>query len=173
MGVRRQARECALQIVFQLDAWPNPSVSDADDAIARFFDNFDAPDERARTLASAMARGVTEKRKGLDELVQKHSPRWKIPRMAMVDRNILRVAAWELSSDAETPATVVIDEAVEIAKRFGAEQSAAFVNGVLDGLARELGRLATAGRGPDGRFDGTADGKSERAPSDMSVSRNG
>jgi N utilization substance protein B len=146
MGVRRQARECALQIVFQLDAWPNPSVSDADDAIARFFDNFDAPDERARALASAMARGVTEQRKSLDALVQKHSPRWKIPRMAMVDRNILRVATWELSHDRETPASVVIDEAVEIAKRFGAEQSGAFVNGILDSVARALERLPAAGR---------------------------
>jgi N utilization substance protein B len=148
MGVRRQARECALQIVFQLDAWPNPSVGDADDAFGRFFGKFDAPDERARALASTMARGVTEKRKTIDELVQKHSPRWKMARMAMVDRNILRVAAWELSTDVETPATVVIDEAVEIAKRFGAEQSGAFVNGILDGVARELGRLPEGGKVP-------------------------
>ena len=88
-----------------------------------------------------MARGVTEKRAKLDEVVQKHSPRWKVARMAMVDRNILRVAAWELTTDLETSAPVVIDEAVEIAKRYGAEQSGSFVNGVLDGVARELGRL--------------------------------
>ena len=141
MGIRRQARECALQIVFQLDSWPNPNVGDADDAVARFFENFDAPDDKARALASTMARGVTEKRAKLDEVVQKHSPRWKVARMAMVDRNILRVAAWELTTDLETSAPVVIDEAVEIAKRYGAEQSGAFVNGVLDGVARELGRL--------------------------------
>jgi N utilization substance protein B len=162
MGVRRQARECALQIVFQLDAWPNPSVADADDAIARFFENFDAPDERARTLASSMARGVTEKRKGLDDLVQKHSPRWKMARMAMVDRNILRVAAWELSTDAETAAAVVIDEAVEIAKRFGAEQSASFVNGILDGVARELGRLPASG--PASGDGGGSNDKAAPAP---------
>lgn len=141
MGVRRQARECALQIIFQLDTWPSPKVDDADDAVARFFENFDAPDEKAKALATTMARGVTEKRAALDELVQKHSPRWKVSRMAMVDRNILRVAAWELMSDKETAAPVVIDEAVEIAKRYGAEQSGAFVNGILDGVARELGRL--------------------------------
>ena len=141
MGIRRQARECALQIVFQLDTWPSPRVDDADDAVARFFENFDAPDEKARSLAAQMARGVTEKRAAFDELVQKHSPRWKVSRMAMVDRNILRVASFELSTDAETPARVVIDEAVEIAKRYGAEQSGGFVNGVLDGVARELGRL--------------------------------
>jgi N utilization substance protein B len=144
MGIRRQARECALQIVFQLDTWPSPKIDDADDATARFFENFDAPDEKARKLASTMARGVTEKRAWLDELLQKHSTRWKVSRMAMVDRNILRVAAWELSTDVETDAAVVIDEAVEIAKRYGAEQSGSFVNGILDGVARELGRLPAA-----------------------------
>jgi N utilization substance protein B len=157
MGIRRQARECALQIVFQLDSWPSPKAADADDAIERFFENFEAPDERARTLAATMARGVTEQRKVLDDLVQQHSPRWKVTRMAMVDRNILRVAAWELSSDQETPANVVIDEAVEIAKRFGAEQSGAFVNGILDGVARSLGRIAaTPAKGDDAGRRGAA-----------------
>ena len=65
--------------------------------------------------------------------------------MSMVDRNILRVGAWELKNDTDTPARVVIDEAVEIAKRYGAEQSGAFVNGVLDGVARELGQLPGKG----------------------------
>ena len=142
MGIRRQARECALQIVFQLDSVEAPTSAEIDDAVDHFFDNFDAPDAKARTMATSIARGVSEQRADLDELVQKHSPRWKVPRMAMVDRNILRVGAWELkNNDAETPARVVIDEAVEIAKRYGAEQSGAFVNGVLDGVARELGQL--------------------------------
>ena len=141
MGIRRQARECALQIIFQLDAMPSPSLADIDDAIERFFENFDAPDDKARAHAVAMVRGVGERRDALDDVVQRNSARWKLPRMAMVDRNILRVAAFELSTDVETSARVVIDEAVEIAKRYGAEQSGAFVNGVLDGVARELGRL--------------------------------
>lgn len=141
MGIRRQARECALQIVFQLDSVETPTSTEIDDAVDHFFDNFDAPDDKARAMATSIARGVSEQRAALDELVQKHSPRWKVPRMAMVDRNILRVGAWELKNDVETPARVVIDEAVEIAKRYGAEQSGAFVNGVLDGVARELGQL--------------------------------
>lgn len=141
MGIRRQARECALQIVFQLDGVAAPTATDIGDAIAQFFENFDAPDEKARAMAESIARGVSEQRAELDEVVQRHSPRWKVPRMAMVDRNILRVGAWELKNDTETPARVVIDEAVEIAKRYGAEQSGAFVNGVLDGVARELGQL--------------------------------
>jgi len=142
MGIRRQARECALQIVFQLDSVETPTSTEIDDAVDHFFDNFDAPDDKARAMATSIARGVSEQRAVLDELVQKHSPRWKVPRMAMVDRNILRVGAWELkNNDTDTPARVVIDEAVEIAKRYGAEQSGAFVNGVLDGVARELGQL--------------------------------
>lgn len=141
MGIRRQARECALQIIFQLDAMTSPALADIDDAIERFFENFDAPDEKARALAVEMVRGVGERRDALDDVVQRNSARWKLPRMAMVDRNILRVATFELSTDLETPARVVIDEAVEIAKRYGAEQSGSFVNGVLDGVARELGRI--------------------------------
>ncbi|HEY1101607.1 MAG TPA: transcription antitermination factor NusB [Myxococcota bacterium] len=141
MGIRRQARECALQIVFQLDGVEQPTAADIDDAIAHFFENFDAPDERAQSMATSIARGVAQQRADLDELMQKHSPRWKVQRMSMVDRNILRVGAYELKNDTETPARVVIDEAVEIAKRYGAEQSGAFVNGVLDGVARELGQL--------------------------------
>ncbi len=141
MGIKRQARECALQIVFQLDGVAQPSVADVDDAGDRFFENFDAPDEKARTMAEEVARGVVGRRAELDALVQRNSARWKVPRMAMVDRNILRVGAWELTVDAETSARVVIDQAVEIAKRYGAEQSGAFVNGVLDSVARELGRL--------------------------------
>ncbi len=145
MGIRRQARECALQIVFQLDGVPAPTAADIGDAIDQFFENFDAPDEKARAMAESIARGVTEQRNDLDDVVQRHSPRWKVPRMAMVDRNILRVGAWELKNDTETPARVVIDEAVEIAKRYGAEQSGAFVNGVLVGVARVIGLLPGKG----------------------------
>jgi len=145
MGIKRQARECALQIVFQLDGVAQPGTADVDDAISRFFENFDSPDDKARAMAEEVARGVVGRRAELDELIQRNSARWKVPRMAMVDRNILRVGAWELTVDAETSARVVIDQAVEIAKRYGAEQSGAFVNGVLDSVARELGRLP--GRG--------------------------
>ena len=145
MGIKRQARECALQIVFQLDGVRQPTSVDVDEAISRFFENFDAPDEKARAMAEEVARGVVGRRAELDELIQRNSARWKVPRMAMVDRNILRVGAWELSIDAETSARIVIDQAVELAKGYGAEQSGAFVNGVLDSVARELGRLP--GRG--------------------------
>jgi N utilization substance protein B len=145
MGIKRQARECALQILYPLDMLGKElDPAAVDDALERFFDSFDA-DARARERAEAIVRGVAKERARIDEVIAAHSPRWKIERMALVDRNVLRLCVHELLFDAETPARVVIDEGVEIAKRFGAEQSAAFVNGVLDSAARALGRLDGGG----------------------------
>lgn len=138
MGTRRQARECALQILYQLDGfetWEGPRV---DEAIARFFDHFEAP-EKARALAVELVKGVAAHKQAIDELVRRHSPRWKLERMALVDRNVLRIGAYELLHKKDVPTSVAIDEAVEIAKRFGTDTSAAFVNGVLDSAAKEAG----------------------------------
>ena len=146
MGIKRQARECALQILYPLDMVSGPTGADAGavaDAVARFFDNFDA-EPKARERAEQIVRGVVAERARIDEVIAAHSPRWRVERMALVDRNVLRLCVHELLFDAETPARVVIDEGVEIAKRFGAEQSAAFVNGVLDSAARALGRLESS-----------------------------
>lgn len=141
MGIKRQARECALQILYPLDMLEKSDDGRViDDALERFFENFDA-DPRARERAEAIVRGVVQQRARIDQLIGEHSPRWRIERMALVDRNVLRLCVHELLFDEDTPARVVIDEGVEIAKRFGAEQSAAFVNGVLDSAARALGRL--------------------------------
>lgn len=137
MGLKRQARECALQILYPLEMSAGLSV---DDAIARFFENFEA-DERAKERAAEIVRGVVERRAKIDEAIQQASPRWRIERMAIVDRSVLRLCVHELMFDLDTPPRVVIDEGVEIAKRFGAEESARFVNGVLDAAARALGRL--------------------------------
>lgn len=137
MGLKRQARECALQILYPLDMVPGLA---ADDAIARFFESFEA-DARAKERAEEIVRGVIQKRDLIDAAITKASPRWRVERMALVDRNVLRLCLHELMFDTETPTRVVIDEGVEIAKRFGAEESARFVNGVLDAAARDLGRL--------------------------------
>ena len=142
MGVKRQARECALQILYPLDMPSKETAPAPDDAIARFFENFDA-EPRARERCEIIVKSVLANRARIDEVIAAHSPRWRIDRMALVDRNVLRLCVHELLFDAETPAAVVIDEGVEIAKRFGAEQSAAFVNGVLDSAARALGRIPT------------------------------
>jgi transcription antitermination protein NusB len=146
MGVKRQARESALQILYPLDGKTIPTLDDAESAAERFFDNFEAPD-RSREHATSVIRGVIATRDVLDARIQRHSPRWKVERMAMVDRNILRLLSYELEHDVDTPARSLISEGIEIAKRFGAEESARFVNGVLDGVARELGRLPARGPG--------------------------
>jgi transcription antitermination protein NusB len=143
VGVKRQARECALQILYPIDTIDAPSVDDAMLSASRFFENFEAP-ERARLYAEELVRGVITGRNELDVLIQRHSPRWKVARMAVVDRNVLRTLSHELKADADTPVRVLIEEGIEIARRFGAEESARFVNGVLDGVARELGRLPAA-----------------------------
>ena len=138
MGIKRQARECALQILYPLDMVDSLSP---DEAINEFFESFDAP-ERARERACSIVQGVITNKERIDALIAEHSPRWRLERMPLVDRNVLRLCVHELLFDTDTPAQVVIDEGVEIARRFGAEQSAAFVNGVLDAAARHLGRLA-------------------------------
>ncbi len=140
MGTKRQAREIALQVLYPVDM----TELSVDDALARFFANFDA-EPKARARAEEIVRGVHEHRARIDELLAQASPRWRLERMALVDRNLLRLCAHELLFDRDTPARVVIDEGVEIAKRFGAEESARFVNGVLDAVARALGRLGGGG----------------------------
>ncbi len=136
MGTRRQARECALQILYQLDgleAWDDAKV---EDAVAKFFDNFDAP-EKARTIAADIVRGVAQHKGEIDEVVRRHSPRWRLERMALVDRNVLRIGAFELRYKKDVPTKVAIDEAIEVARRFGTDTSAAFVNGVLDAVSKD------------------------------------
>jgi N utilization substance protein B len=85
-------------------------------------------------------RGVRSALASIDERIAKASTNWRVERMARVDRNVIRLGAWELSERRDVPRAVVLDEAVEIAKRFGTEESGAFVNGVLDRVADDLGR---------------------------------
>lgn len=143
MGIKRQAREIALQILYPVDM----TEISVEDALARFFDSFDA-EPRARARAEEIVRGVHAHRERIDEVLAQASPRWRLERMALVDRNVLRLCVHELLFDLDTPARVVIDEGVEIAKRFGAEESARFVNGVLDAAARSLGRIEGGGSPP-------------------------
>lgn len=139
MGTRRQARECALQILYQLDgrgvqdgAWDALRV---DELTTKFFAHFEAP-EKARAMAVELVKGVAAQKAAVDEALRANSPRWKLERMALVDRNVLRIGAYEILFKKDVPTNVAIDEAVEVAKRFGTDTSAAFVNGVLDGVAK-------------------------------------
>lgn len=157
MGARRRSRECALQVLYILETSPDdegrvepegdvprevrllqPADAErAPEAMERFFENFDAP-EKTRESTERLVNGVMERIADIDALITEHSPKWRLDRMARVDRNVLRVSLFELLGDESLDAKIVIDEGVEIAKRFGAGSSASFVNGVLDALARKV-----------------------------------
>ena len=95
-------------------------------------------EDEVKTFAEALVEGVTRERDGLDALIAGAAAHWRVERMAVVDRNILRMASYELAHLLDTPAAVILDEAIEVGKRFGTEQSGAFINGVLDAVRREL-----------------------------------
>ncbi len=111
----------------------------AEDVIGSFFHQFEA-DPEGRAYAEEIVRGVAAAREEVDARLVEASTNWRLERMTRVDRNILRLSAWELAFRREVPRAVVIDEAVELAKAYGAEDSGAFVNGVLDRVAENLGR---------------------------------
>lgn len=98
-------------------------------------------DPEGREYADGLARGVADEVSRLDEMIRKASSNWRIERMARVDRNILRIGAWEILHSQDVPRAVIIDEGVELAKKFGTEDSSSFVNGVLDRIAEDLGRV--------------------------------
>jgi len=140
-GPRRQAREAALQVLFAADV----RQALAPDQVAASFDDvleqFSLP-ARARERGRDLAVGVATHLEEIDERIGATSSRWKVYRLATVDRNILRVATYELLFELDTPSEVIIDEALEVARRFAGEQSRSFVNGILDVIARSRGAAA-------------------------------
>jgi N utilization substance protein B len=147
MGTRRRAREFALQILYQLDV--QEQLGD-DQAIGLFWRNFaSAAEGEGATLddlgeiqpfAEKLVHGVRDHLAELDAQIQSASRNWRLERMARVDRNLLRLALYELKYASDVPAKVAINEAIEIAKRFGTNESSAFVNGILDRCREELGK---------------------------------
>jgi N utilization substance protein B len=97
-------------------------------------------DAEGREYADELVRGVTGALAAIDQRIRTASTNWRLERMTRVDRNVLRIGAWELSTRSDIPRAVILDEAVEIAKRYGTEESGAFVNGVLDRIADDCGR---------------------------------
>ena len=134
MGPRRKAREYALQMLFQWDI-----THDAIDEIAAtFFENQEEDSEAISDFARQLVKGTVEHVEQIDELIRRHAEHWRLDRMATVDRNLLRLAVQEFLYEKETPKTVVINEAIEIARRFSALESPQFINGVLDSIKKEL-----------------------------------
>ncbi len=136
MGARRSGREAALQMLFQLES----SGQSADKTIELFWRSFDEADPEGRPYADTIVRGVAEHVAAIDAKITAASQNWRLERMSRVDRNLLRLGTWELMHKPDVPGAVILDEAVELAKSFGTEESSAFVNGVLDRIATDLGR---------------------------------
>lgn len=152
MGKRRMAREMAVQMLYQRDL--------GDSEVAALLKSFDVPDFLAETTsdeesaggaapsarlqeareafdyARKLVEGTVAHREEIDALLRAQADNWRLERMPAVDRNVLRLAVYELMHELDVPKLVVLDEAVELAKRFGSEQSGRFVNGLLDGLLR-------------------------------------
>jgi N utilization substance protein B len=133
MSRRRKAREVALQFLYQLDqhGTHDPAVH-ADDFWARH-----PVDPDTRAFAEALVRGSTQHQDKIDQLLTQYAEHWDLDRMAVVDRNILRMAVYELLWQPQVPAKAAINEAIEIAKKFGTAESSRFINGVLDRILRE------------------------------------
>lgn len=135
MGTRRKARETALQFLFQDDF-----IGESDVDKQLFEERFDQfcslyqISHKARPYALELLRGIREKCKAIDVTISAHATNWRLERIAGMDRNLLRISIYELLYATDVPTQVAINEAVEIAKRFGSEESPAFINGILDAV---------------------------------------
>ena len=129
--MRRKGRELALQALYQIEITGDSSMA----AVDLFLQHFEGA-AKAKEFARRLVSGVVSQRPELDRLIQQSTEHWKMERLAKVDHEILRLAAYEVAFCPDIPDAVSLDEAVEIAKRFGSDDSAAFVNGVLDHIAQ-------------------------------------
>ncbi len=133
MGNRRKGREAALQLLFLHDL----SGAYTERVVANFWEENSA-DSETRDFAQRLVTGALENLGAIDETVGRLSSHWKLHRMAAVDRNVLRLAVFELCHCPDIPVKVSLNEAIEIAKKFGSEESGAFVNGILDQVAKTV-----------------------------------
>jgi N utilization substance protein B len=133
IGRRTRARERALQALYQIDV----AAAGIDEALVSFWRSFEPTEKEVQVLAEVLVRGVAADRRLVDELIEGVSTNWRLDRMAKVDRNVLRLAAWELVKG-DAPIKVIINEAIELGKKYGSESTGAFVNGVLDKVAQGL-----------------------------------
>ncbi len=134
-GERRKAREAALQALYEIDLTGHP----ADKVVAGILDSLQLPAESA-DFTKKLVDGVARNKSKVDERIREFAPAWPLEQMAVVDRNILRLAIYELLIDNEVPVKAAINEAVELAKSFGSDSSPRFVNGVLSSVSRQAAR---------------------------------
>jgi N utilization substance protein B len=133
VGRRSKARECAFQILYQWQLTGEPIG-----VVIESFWRVRSGTSAAKAMAERLALGAQARAETLDRQIAEAATHWRLDRIAPVDRTILRLGAYELAEERATPAAVVLDEAIELAKRFGEEDSPAFVNGVLDAIRRRV-----------------------------------
>lgn len=131
MGARRKARELALQMLYQHDVSGNEP-----DAIVTTFEDLQKSKANTKEFAIRVFRGTVEHLEKIDDMIQAQAENWRLSRMAVVDRNIIRMSVYEFMHEDDTPKLVIIDEAIEIAKKFGTQKSSQFINGILDGILK-------------------------------------
>jgi N utilization substance protein B len=136
VGTRRRARELALQLLYQFEV-----TGAAPEHMQTNLEDWKGATDGTRAFADALLRGALDHLDEIDDELAEQTAHWRLERLAAVDRNILRLAMYELLFQQDTPHAVVIDEAIEIAKKYGAEESARFVNGVLDGFVKRRERV--------------------------------
>jgi len=134
MGTRRRSRELTMQMLFQADL----GKQDAEQVRDLFWRSRDDVDEETRGFAEDLFRVAMARDKEIDGLIQAHAQNWRLERMAAVDRNLLRAATAEMLAYPATPMPIIINEALEIARRYAAPESIQFLNGVLDAISRTV-----------------------------------
>ena len=136
MAARHRSRHRAVQVLYQCDL----RSLGADEAIHNFYDGLYSDEQEEQPSPDAfmeeLVRGTLEHRDELDSQIERYSANWRISRMSVVDRNILRLAVHEMMAS-DNPPAVIIDEALELARRFSGEESVAFINGILDAIRKE------------------------------------
>ena len=137
MGARRKSRELALQMLFQHDMAGNETA-----AIILTFEDLQKAKAPVRDFAVRIFEGTVAHLEEIDDMIQAQADNWRLSRMAVVDRNIIRASVYEFLHETDTPKLVIIDEAIEIAKKFGTQKSSQFINGILDGILKRY-NLAT------------------------------
>jgi len=146
MSKRRESREAAIQFLFQADLNKTPAQELATDFWAmRGDEKTSAPSAKVRAFADELIAGVLAHRAMIDERIKACLVNFEIERLAVVDRNVLRVAIYELLFSHEVAPVIIINEAIEVAKKYGTEKSGGFINGVLDRIKNEIGRPARTG----------------------------
>ena len=133
MGKRRRSREFALQVLYQLEITKQGALQ----AMVQLKENF-SPEEGEDEFAKQIVLGVVERRQEIDRLIEERSENWRLDRMTIIDRNILRIAIFELLYCSEVPPKVTLNEAIDLGKRYGSEESGSFINGILDRIQNEV-----------------------------------